>query len=189
MYELQTIANNLWVVDGPLVRDTGIWFTTRMAIIKLADSSLWVDSPVPVPGDSLEQIKGLGPVKYLVAATPRHVWRLEKWHSLFPEAELWVTPQINNRFKTMMVLPPDKLPYAGILEDTPPPAWANDLEQLVFKGSYFIKEVLFFHKASHTVILDDLIQSHKLEKGKFIHNALIRFGGVRPPGGVARDIS
>ena len=59
---------------------------------------------------------------------------------------------------------------------------------LVFRGSYFIKEVLFFHKASRTVILDDLIQSHKLVRGKFIHNALVRFGGVKPPGGIAKDI-
>ena len=188
MDDIQAFAENIWIVDGPLVRDTGIWFTTRMTVVKLSSGSLWLDSPVPVPNDTLERIKHLGPVKYLIAATSRHVWRLEKWHSLFPDAELWVTPQILNRFKLFMVLPKRKLHYTGILGDEPPPAWSNDLDQLVFKGSHFLKEVFFFHRKSRTVILDDMIQNHALATGNPFLNTLFRFGGVKPPGGVSIDI-
>jgi hypothetical protein len=89
MAEFAKFAENLWVVEGPNVRDMGIMFTTRMSIVKLADGSQWVDSPVEVPSDVLEHITRPGPVRYLVAATPRHVWRLANWHDLFPEAEIW----------------------------------------------------------------------------------------------------
>ena len=46
-------------------------------------------------------------MRYLVAPTRMHVWRLEEWHALLPEAELWGPPQIPNTFK--------RLPFAGIL--------------------------------------------------------------------------
>jgi hypothetical protein len=89
MFGIQAFPINVSIIDGPNVRDMGIMFTTRMTVVKLANGSLWVDSPVPVPFDTLKRITELGPVRYLVAATPRHVWRLERWHTLFPDAQLW----------------------------------------------------------------------------------------------------
>ncbi|MGC1647497.1 MAG: DUF4336 domain-containing protein, partial [Candidatus Sulfotelmatobacter sp.] len=89
MPDLQAFAKDVWIADGPNVRDFGVMFTTRMVIVKLSDGSLWVNSPVAVPFDTLQRINQLGPVRYLVAATPRHFWRLEGWHTLFPEAQLW----------------------------------------------------------------------------------------------------
>lgn len=188
MYDLIKLADNIWIVDGSKVRDMGIWFTTRMVVVKLNNGSLWINSPVHVPINTFERIVELGPIKYLVAATPRHIWRLDQWNSLLPNTELWVTPQIRNKCKMTMVLPKRKLRFDGILDDNSPSAWKDDIEQIVFEGSYFIKEVIFYHKSSRTVIMDDLIQSHQFVKGKLLHNTLIRVGGVRPPGGVARDI-
>ena len=183
MFGLQTFANNVWIVDGAPVRDFGVMFTTRMTVVKLSDGSLWVNSPVSVPFDTLKRITELGPVRYLVAATPRHVWRLEEWHTLFPEAQLWA-PRT-----TPFTLKKGRLPFTGILGDEPPQGWANDLDQLAFKGNPLIEEVLFFHKESRTVILDDLIQIHPIVKGKPLRNALFKLAGVASPhGGVALDI-
>jgi len=100
---VQAFAENVSITDGPPVRDMGVWFTTRMIVVKLTNGSLWVDSPASVPPNMLERIRALGPVRYLVAATPRHLWRLEEWHTLFPDAELWGPPQILNKFKLMIV--------------------------------------------------------------------------------------
>jgi hypothetical protein len=50
-------------------------------------------------------------------------------------------------------------------------------------------EVIFFHKQSHTVILDDLIKIHPIVKGKSLVNALFRLEGVASPhGGVGLEI-
>ncbi len=87
---MQAFAPNVWIIDGPDVRDFGVLFTTRMTVVKLASGSVWVDSPVPVPFEMLKRIPELGDVRYLVAATPRHVWRLSAWHTLFPQAQLWL---------------------------------------------------------------------------------------------------
>ena len=76
MFGFSEFAENIWIVDGPNVRDMGFMFTTRMTVVRLYDGSLWVDSPVTVPSETLSRITELGPVRYLVAATQRHVWRL-----------------------------------------------------------------------------------------------------------------
>jgi hypothetical protein len=158
-------------------------FTTRMTIVKLTDGSIWIESPIPVLPDALKAITDLGPVRYLVANTPRHVWRLEAAHALFPDAQLWV-PR-----KTRMTLEQGDLQFTGTLTDTPPPDWADDFEQLVFKGSSLLPETLFFHKRSGTVILGDLIQNNRKVKGSPYTNLMFRLAGVSyPNGGVARDI-
>jgi hypothetical protein len=52
-----------------------------------------------------------------------------------------------------------------------------------------IEEMVFFHRASRTVILDDLIQVHRMVRGRPIRNALFRLEGVAAPyGGVGLDI-
>ncbi len=180
---MQAFAENVSIIDGPSVRDMGFMFTTRMTVVRLSDGSLWVSSPVPVPFDGLKRIAELGLVRYLVAATPRHVWRLTAWHALFPEAQLWVART------TPFTLKKGHLPVTGILGDEPPQGWADDLDQLAFKGNPLIEEVLFFHKESHTVIVDDLIQIHPIVKGRPFRNALLKLAGVASPhGGVALDI-
>lgn len=180
---LQSFAKNLWLADGPIVRDAGLLFTTRMEIVRLGDGTLWVNSPVDVPPETLSQITHLGQVRYLVAGTPRHVWRLESWHALFPDAQLWAPKP------TLFTLKKADLPLTGILGDTPNPGWADDLDQLAFKGSPFIEEIFFFHRESHTVILDDLIQSHLKVQGDFIRNTLIKIMGVEAPrNGVSIDL-
>jgi hypothetical protein len=183
MAEWERFANGVWVVEGPSVRDMGFMFTTRMTVAKLCDGSVWVNSPVSVSFDMLRRITELGPVRYLLAATPRHVWRLTAWHTLFPDAQLWASRA------TPFTLKRATLPFAGILGDEPPQAWKDDFDQLAFKGNPLIEEVLFFHRQSRTVILDDLIQIHSMVKGKPFRNAVLKLEGVvSPQGGVGLDI-
>jgi hypothetical protein len=180
---LQEFGKNIWIVEGPRVLDMGIWFTTRMTIVKLSNGTLWINSPVPTSFDILRQISKLGSVKYLVAATPRHVWRLDSWHTLFPEAQMWVTR------KTAYTLAKGKLSFTGFLKDELFEDWKEDLDQVLFKGSSSIEEGFFFHKPSNTLILDDMIQIHSREPGQPFLNALMNLDGVAAPfGGVGIDI-
>jgi hypothetical protein len=184
MPALQPFARGLFVIEGPLVRDMGMMFDTRMVVATLADGSLWIDSPVVVPYPMLQQVADLGPIRFLLAPTPRHLWRLSAWHRLFPEAELWACR------RTLATLRPESpLPLKGILSDQPGPGWAADFEQQPVKGSRAIEEVLFLHKPSRTLIVEDLIQVHFPSRGHPFRNSLIRFGGVAAPyGGTALDI-
>jgi ubiquinone/menaquinone biosynthesis C-methylase UbiE len=125
----------------------------------------------------------LGAVRYLVAATPRHIWRLQAWHTLFPEAQLWAARS------TPFTLKKGHLRLSGILGDTAFLGWAEDLDQLAFKGNPLIEEVVFLHRQSRTAMSDDLIQIHPTVEGKVFRNALFKLEGVTAPnGGVGLDI-
>ena len=173
--ELQAFAENVWTIDGPKAHDFGLTFATQMMVVKLIDGSVWVSSPAPVPFETLKQITALGQVKYIPAATPRHVWRLERWHVLFPEAQLWA-PRA-----TPFTLKKGNLPFTGILSDVLERGLANDFDQLAFKGSPFIEGILFFPKKSRTVMLDDLIQINPVMEGKPLQNALFKLEGAAQP--------
>src|ERR1700741_5633544 len=112
MLGLQTFAENLSVVDGPPVRAVAVTFTTRMIIVKLANGSLWVNSPVSVSPDILDRMRASGPVRYLVAPTRMHVWRLEEWHALCPTQKLGARPKYpknSNAFHLQCILGSDLL--------------------------------------------------------------------------------
>ncbi|MGH8794774.1 MAG: DUF4336 domain-containing protein [Stackebrandtia sp.] len=183
MGEWKQFGENLIVVEGPVVRDMGMSFPTRMTVAVLADGSVWVESPVPVSYVTLTMLADLGPVRYLVSNTPRHVWRLDAWHELFPDAQLWTSRA------TPVTLKRSRLPLAGTLGDRPVAGWAQDLDQVPVFGSRIIEEVCFLHKPSRTLIVGDLIQVHQLRPGKTFSNGLKRFGGVAAPdGGTPVDV-
>jgi hypothetical protein len=181
--EWRALGDRLTVVEGPIVKDFGMPFPTRMTVAVLADGSLWLESPVPVTYETLTRLTELGPVRYLVANTPRHVWRLDHWHELFPEAELWAVRA------TPATLKRSKLPLKGTLSSQPVSEWATDLDQEAIAGSRFIEEVCFLHKPSRTLIVGDLIQVHELQPGKAFSNTIKRAAGVAgPAGGTSVDI-
>jgi hypothetical protein len=183
MEYLQEFANNIWLAEGPVVRDMGTYFTTRMTIVRLSNGSVWISSPVPVSFTTLKEIFELGDVRYLIAATPRHIWRLDLWHTLFPEAELWASRP------TPFTLQKGHLPISGYLSDTSPSAWSADFDQLAFKGNPLLSEVLFFHRETHTVLLDDLIMRNPVMEGKPLTNLIFKLGGVQGlEGGVTIDM-
>jgi Domain of unknown function (DUF4336) len=181
MVALEPFAEDVWIVDGPTVRAVGIPFSTRMIAVWLSSRSWWVNSPVSVPRELLDGMTIEGPVRFLVAPTKLHVWRLESWRALFPEAELWAPPQVPREFKG--------LPFAGVLGDAPPASWAKDFDQLVFRGNLFMDEVYFLHRKSRTLIFGDFIQNHPLAKGRPLRNAFFKLTGAAwPQGGVPLDI-
>lgn len=180
MNSLEPFAEDVWIANGLSVRAVGIPFPTRMIVVRLG-SPWWVNSPVPATRELLDGMTAECPVKFLVAPTKLHVWRLESWHKLFPHAELWAPPQVPRAFK--------RLPFAGVLGDVPPESWADDFDQLVFRGNLFLEEVYFLHRKSRTVIFGDFIQNHPPAKGRPLWNAFLKLAGFASPrGGVPIDI-
>ena len=182
MSRLEWLGDDILVVDGPVAIDLVVVpYTTRMTIVRLGNGDLWVASPVKSSFEALAEITDLGPVRHLVSPTPRHYWRLEPWHQLFPEAQLWTSRT------SIFTLGRPTLPTAT-LGDEPPAAWADDLDQASLHGALGFNEVVFLHRATGTLLVEDLLQSHLHHPGKPLVNAIVRFGGLSDPGGVARDI-
>lgn len=180
MGNLEGIGDDLWVMDGPTALDFLVLpYQTRMTITRLDDGGLWIASPVPCSYEDLCKVTALGSVRHLLSPTPRHRWRLESWHTLFPAAALWsckVGPATLGR----RTLP------AGLLSDVAPPAWAGQLDQVRYPGRGF-EETTFHHRKSGTLLLEDIVQAHPRQENPLL-NALVRFGGLGGEGGVPRDI-
>ena len=174
MDRLAAFGPNIWIADGPVVKGAGFSFPTRMIVVKLADGSVWINSPVEATREQMQSLSALGPVKYLVAPSPLHVWRLQRWAECFPQAQLWCPPRMRRANPSMHVL-----------GDEPPTGWSAELDQMVFRGSAILDEVYFLHHESRTLIFCDFIQQYAPRNP--VLNALATIAGVRS-GGTPPDI-
>jgi hypothetical protein len=176
------VANGVWIVDGPEIRmdyaGLKLPFATRMTIVRLGDGSLWVHSPTGDDEGLFSQIAALGPVRHLIAPNTIHYWWVPDWHRRFPEAQVYLAPGVVERSKRPM-------PPHHVLEDAPPPAWSGEIDQVLVPGG-IITEVDFFHRASATLILTDLIENMEPERIRsWLYRWVVKLGGAADPDGKA----
>ena len=146
---------SLYVADGPTVSFYGFPYPTRMAVARLSDGSAWVWSPVALTKDFVDFMHSFESVGHIVSPNKIHHLFLDQWHEQWPDARMYAPPGLARK-------KPD-LRFDSELEDGPDPAWENDIDQVIFRGSLAMEEVVFFHRESGTAIFCDLIQRHPRE--------------------------
>jgi hypothetical protein len=176
------IGPDIWIVDGPEIRfgvaGLKLPFPTRMTVVRLADGGLWLHSPTAPDAALLAAVEALGPVRFLIAPNSLHYWWLPDWAARFPEAEIHAVPGLARSAKRS--LPPHRT-----LGDAAPPGWADDIGQLLIEGG-LLTEADFFHRASRTLILTDLIENFEPERfSSRLYRLLVRLGGAADPDGKA----
>lgn len=147
---LEPFGPSLYVADGPAVSFVGFPYPTRMAVAKLSSGALWIWSPIALSNELAAAMEALGPVRHIVSPNKIHHLFLQAWAQRWPEARLYAPPGL-------VAKRPD-LRFHAELGDAPDVAWASDIDQVVFRGSFALEEVVFFHDASRTAIVGDLIQ-------------------------------
>jgi len=66
--------------------------------------------------------------------------------------------------------------------------WMTDIDQTVFRGSFALEEVVFFHRPSRTALFGDLIQRFPEATATGWKGMILRLGGlVGPQGSTPRD--
>lgn len=186
---LKAVAENIWIVDGPIVRmamyGTRIPFSTRMTIVKLNNGDLWCHSPTTLTPELKQQIDSLGSVKHLISPNKIHYAHIGSWAKAYPSAIAWASPGVRERASQQKI----DVEFQADLQDEPAPDWATELDQLIFRGSRFMDEVVFFHRASSTLILTDLIENFEPEKVPWQYRWMLVIGGnVDPDGKTPRDL-
>jgi len=182
--QLKPVAENIWIVDGPIIDmkyfflPVSIPFPTRMTIVRLANGDLWVHSPGELPASLKAEIDALGPVAHIVAPNRIHYWWVADWAKTYPAARLYAAPGVREQAEK-------KKPFAldEELTDEVPVAWAGEIDQVAVPGG-FLTEIDFFHRASRTLILTDLIENFeeaKIETGWV--KPLMRWSGAADPDG------
>lgn len=180
----QTLANSLaediWTVEGPEVVFAGAPMHTRMTVVRLSGGGLWIHSPIPLSSAVQEFVREIGgQVDVIVAPNKFHYLFVGEWTAAYPEAQVYAEPKL-------MAKQP-KLGTAHMIGDEPPTAYADVIDQLIFGGNAIFQEAVFFHKPSRTLILTDLFINLSVDKVKAPPRWFLQFEGVVfPNGGLPR---
>jgi hypothetical protein len=146
---LKQIAPNLWHMERGF-KTAGIPVASRMTVVRFDDGRLWIHSPVRFGEAVAEQLRSLGTVAWIVAPNRFHHLFAGHARRMFPDAALYGAPGLAAKR-------PD---LTGLIElgDTVPPEWAGNLDQVCIRGVPLVNEVAWFHRASATLIMTDVLQ-------------------------------
>jgi hypothetical protein len=175
MARLARIDDDLWRVEGPTVSFHGFPYPTRMVIARLADAALWVWSPIALDPALRDEIAALGTPRYAVEPNKLHHLALPAWVAAWPELQLFAPPGLARRRTD--------LTFVAELEDQAPAAWARELDQVRVEGSFAMTEVLFFHRASRTCLVGDLVQKLDADAMKAWQRWVMKADGLIGPDG------
>lgn len=182
---LKPVAENIWIVDGPVIHmqmyRLQVPFTTRMTVVRLDNEDLFLHSPTKLHPALQEEIEALGTIKHLVSPNKIHYAHVLTWGEAYPDAIKWASPGVRERAKSVGL----QVRFDRELAEEPNPPWATEIDQLVFQGSRFMEEYVFFHKASRTLILTDLIENFEAERVSRGWRLLVRLAGSMHPDGKA----
>ena len=177
---LKPFGENLWLLDGDPVRMYTIPFETRMTVARMASGEIWLHSPVQPTPERVAAVDRLGAVAHIVAPTTLHNLYVSPWQKAFPRAKSWAAPGIQERCP--------HLTFDAELTQVVPEALAPDFDMVLFSGSEVLKEAVFYHRASQSLIVTDIIQNHRPEAHGWFWRAVKSWIGVlAPKGGVPKD--
>jgi len=146
---LEEIAPGLWSHRHTQRSPGGVRGTIRMTVVGLPDGRLLVHAPTPVDDALAGEIAARGRVAYVVAPNCYHHLYVLPFLKRFPEAKLHAAPGLGGKR-------PD-LAFAEPLGDGAAAPWRETLDQIALPGAPRLNEVVFFHRASRSLLVTDLL--------------------------------
>ncbi len=144
------VPDALWLADY-FVSLAGARVNARMTVIKLRSGAIVIHSPCAFDDALRAEVSSLGPVAAIIAPGNFHWLHVASCQKAFPEAKTYICPGVEKRA--------DAIAFDEVLGDDAPALWAEELSQVCLRGTRLMREVAFFHRASHTLILVDLIEN------------------------------
>ena len=135
----------------------GFRLPARMTAVRTEDGGVALISPVPIDDARARAIESLGEVRWLVAPSLLHHLYLGDAAARFPAAKV-VAP------RGLAGKRPD-LRVDAVLEDGLPDALAACLDVLPVAGAPLLDEHAFFHRASRTLVVTDLVFNVREPRG------------------------
>ncbi len=170
------LASDLWVVRRPLplrfVGDIG----SRMTVIDLG-GELLLHSPVRLDDDLQLELDDRGEVRWIVAPSLQHHLFVVPYLEAYPRAVSCAAPGLSQKRPELRV--------DFTLGEEGHPDWVGRVWTHLFAGAPTLQEVVFLHRASHTLIVCDLafnVRSEVRNEARLFHRlvgAADRFGPHR----------
>lgn len=178
------LAPAIGVVDGPIeyLTSAGLRmpmpFTTRMTVIRLENGDLFLHSPIAFDQGLADELSRLGTIRHLISPNQFHYAHIGEWQRKCPRAIAWASPGVRRRAHARKI----HIRFDRDLDSSPPDAWRQEVDQTLVPGGIF-REFVFFHKASATLILTDMIMNFELDKLDEPWRSATRLSGMYHPHG------
>jgi len=144
----QVVTDKIWTLERP-VWYSGIRQRARTTIVRLDDGSLLLHSPAPPTAELTEQLRALGPVRWLVVPNCFHHLGTPRAAAHFPEAQA-VGPASACKRNKALSLQLD-IGDASFREQVP------EFEALPLLGVPFLDETVLYHRPTHTLLGADIV--------------------------------
>lgn len=150
--KIQQLHPDLFYVDY-LAKSMGLNFEARSILIR-HQGKLSVISPGPLSPELQTEVERLGEVAQLIAPNGFHHLYYAQWQEAYPKAESWGPTILTKKRKDLNLTHVLKPPKEG---EEPPNPLPEALQVYPLGGIPGIQEWLFYHEASQTLIVTDLI--------------------------------
>lgn len=148
---LDRINDDVWAERRSL-RFFGVECGTKMTVVRLSGGGLFVHSPVALDAATREAVDALGTVTAIVAPSLFHHLYVAEWAAAYPKASLSACPGLEKKRADIT--------WSRVLGDRPDQGgseWSGEIEQVFFGARTMENEVIFFHKASKTIVSCDFM--------------------------------
>ncbi len=145
---LERWSDDVWTASAPLSM-MGLRIGTRMTVVRLPGGGLLLHSPIPLNDALRREIDALGAVTHIVAPNHYHHLHAGTMAAAYPKATLHAPEGLAKKRKDLRIdalLGPTHADWSGVLEPIP------------IEGS-MLKETLFLHTPSRTLISSDLTEN------------------------------
>ncbi|RAP32057.1 hypothetical protein DID76_01435 [Candidatus Marinamargulisbacteria bacterium SCGC AG-414-C22] len=138
-------------------RHFGLEFGNRMTVIKCHDDSLFVHSPIILDDHALTELNNFGTVTYIIAPNLLHHLYLDAFVKLFPNAKVFGVHGLQKKVKNIS--------FSYLEDETEGFGWDNDIDTYKLHGMPLFNEHIFYHKATQTLLVTDLLFNIQNKKG------------------------
>jgi hypothetical protein len=170
------VQNALWHAQQPL-KFGPLSLTTRMTVVRLRDESLWIHSPIAPTRALIEELRSIGRVRYVVAPNKSHHLFFLEFLNAFPAAAGFIAEGLDLKREDLARFP--RIPVES--------PWSADLQGFFIEGVPILNETAWFHGATGTLILTDLLFCFS-EANKGLAAFVSKVLGVRGKLGMSRTM-
>jgi hypothetical protein len=170
------VPDTLWHATQPL-RFGPIALSTRMTVVRLQDGSLWVHSPITPSSDLTRDLAGVGHVRYVIAPNRSHHLFFLPFLEVHPSAAGFVAPGLDAKRPDLRRFP--RVPAVA--------PWSGELQGFFIEGLPVLNETVWFHHASGTLVITDLLFCFSTESTG-LTGLVARVLGVRGTLGMSRTM-
>jgi hypothetical protein len=147
MLELDEPDQGLWTFHQRL-SVLGAQIGCRMTVLRLGNDDLLLHSPIQLTPEIRARLDRLGPVRHVLAPNLDHYLFVREYRA-FPDARFYAAPGVQQKLPAFR--------FDVILEHPRTvAAWSDTLDQVYFRSSTQLQELVLFHRATGTMVAADL---------------------------------